>query len=158
MVVMNLFRLTDSEQLQSLRDIYVAHHAIEQEDYSENHLDSKRPNGRLGTSPHSVLDVFAGFVRQFIELFTQRRNRNALIAASVVNLSQQLCGSKCWNSQSNNILPLDGQIANRRMQSMSWLSTLVQAASSIPIVRDINPIRRHPFQPGRRCPDNGDGI
>lgn len=36
------------------------------------------------------------FLRQFRQLFQQRRLYNAIISSSVVNLAQQLCGSKSY--------------------------------------------------------------
>lgn len=38
--------------------------------------------------------VIRDFLRQYRQLFQQRRLYNALISASTVNLAQQLCGSK----------------------------------------------------------------
>lgn len=60
-----------------MKDMYLLHKTIEQE-IREIGLDRRE---------RSVLAKFG-------QLFTKRRLRNALISASVVNLAQQLCGSK----------------------------------------------------------------
>lgn len=60
-----------------MKDIYLLHKTIQQES-REIGLDGRGS---------SVLSKFG-------QLFTKRRLRNALISTSVVNLSQQLCGSK----------------------------------------------------------------
>ncbi len=60
-----------------MKDIYLLHKTIEQE--------SREIGPDLCES--NVLAKFG-------QLFTRRRLRNALISTSVVNLAQQLCGSK----------------------------------------------------------------
>lgn len=66
-----------------MKDMYLLHKTIQQE---------IREMG-LGLGESSVFTKFG-------QLFHRRRLRNALISTSVVNLAQQLCGSK---SQSINI-------------------------------------------------------
>ncbi|TLD10683.1 hypothetical protein PgNI_06495 [Pyricularia grisea] len=72
-------------ELQALRDLYLMHKSIEQEEY-------------LGP-PKTVKRIRRGFVGRVVEygmliqqLFAERRLRNALISSSTVNLCQQLCG------------------------------------------------------------------
>ncbi|KAF9872822.1 hypothetical protein CkaCkLH20_09685 [Colletotrichum karsti] len=71
-------------ELQALRDIYLVHKSIEQEELSNKHADP-----RLIPSFFSTM---RGFVRQYKQLFMQRRLRNALISSSTVALAQQFCG------------------------------------------------------------------
>jgi len=88
--------LTDPK-LQALRDCYLIHAATGQESYSENPdelpttiiYDSSSIKGKR---QQSIKSVFIGFLRQYRDLSTNDRLRRALIAAGVVNLSQQLCG------------------------------------------------------------------
>lgn len=44
------------------------------------------------TTNHEALS--SSVSRRFIQLFTRKRNRNALIASSIIMLAQQMCGSK----------------------------------------------------------------
>ncbi|KAL0780791.1 hypothetical protein CaCOL14_002126 [Colletotrichum acutatum] len=69
-------------ELQALRDIYLVHKSIEQEEV---------PGANLKYIPGFVSTV-VGFLRQWRQLFLERRLRNALISSSTVALAQQLCG------------------------------------------------------------------
>ncbi|KAI6294441.1 hypothetical protein MCOR03_005793 [Pyricularia oryzae] len=72
-------------ELQALRDLYLMHKSIEQEEY-------------LGL-PKTSKQMRRGFFGRVVEygmltqqLFAERRLRNALISSSTVNFCQQLCG------------------------------------------------------------------
>lgn len=104
---MNLVKLT-RWQLQALRDIYLVYKSLEQQAMGLGDMD-----------PHAFRSpgfmwVMRDFLRQYMQLFQQRRLYNALISTSTVNLAQQLCGSK-----SNKRFPLMRQ-ALTKFQSMFW--------------------------------------
>ncbi|KAK7981334.1 glycosyl hydrolase [Apiospora saccharicola] len=72
-----LKKIRESCELLALRDIYLLHKTLEEEhsiQQSNDNTTGKRSTGG------------------FLDLFTQTRLRNALISASTVALSQQLCG------------------------------------------------------------------
>ncbi|WYZ34106.1 hypothetical protein EsH8_I_000382 [Colletotrichum jinshuiense] len=71
-------------ELQALRDIYLVHKSIEQEELPSSDANPQPVPGFLST--------LAGFLRQWKQLFLERRLRNALISSSTVALAQQLCG------------------------------------------------------------------
>lgn len=68
--------------------MYVVFKSIEQENMDFDNLD---PQSMM--SP-GFLWVIRDFGRQFVQLFQRRRLYNAVIAASTVNLAQQLCGGE----------------------------------------------------------------
>ncbi|KAJ8126683.1 hypothetical protein O1611_g6954 [Lasiodiplodia mahajangana] len=68
-------------KLLAMKDMYLLHKTIEQEIQEIN----------LGLREASVFTKFG-------QLFTKRRLRNALVSTSVVNLSQQLCGSNNYSN------------------------------------------------------------
>ncbi|WQF78614.1 Putative major facilitator, sugar transporter, major facilitator superfamily [Colletotrichum destructivum] len=77
-------RLRNTE-LQALRDIYLVHKSLEQEEPASGDVaDSQPAQGFMATA--------AGFFRQWKQFFLWRRLRNALISSSTVALAQQLCG------------------------------------------------------------------
>lgn len=71
-------------ELQALRDIYLVHKSIEQEEVPGGVANLKYIPGFVST--------VVGFLRQWRQLFLERRLRNALISSSTVALAQQLCG------------------------------------------------------------------
>ncbi|OHF01214.1 hypothetical protein CORC01_03529 [Colletotrichum orchidophilum] len=71
-------------ELQALRDIYLVHKSIEQEEVPGGVANLKYIPGFIST--------VVGFLRQWRQLFLERRLRNALISSSTVALAQQLCG------------------------------------------------------------------
>ncbi|KAL6813857.1 MFS general substrate transporter [Trichoderma sp. SZMC 28015] len=73
-------------ELQALRDIYLVYKSLEQQAMGLGDMD-----------PHAFRSpgfmwVMRDFLRQYMQLFQQRRLYNALISTSTVNLAQQLCG------------------------------------------------------------------
>ena len=83
------------QKLQALRDCYLIHSATAQEKYSE--IDQEIPTSEVypkgkPNRQQDTISVLKGFLRQYRELSTDNRLRRALVAAGVVNLSQQLCG------------------------------------------------------------------
>ncbi|KAL6898860.1 MFS general substrate transporter [Trichoderma evansii] len=75
-------------ELQALRDMYLVYKSLENESMSLGNLDAN-----AFRSP-GFFWVIRDFLRQYMQLFQQRRLYNALISTSTVNLAQQLCGSK----------------------------------------------------------------
>ncbi|KAK8059091.1 sugar transporter [Apiospora saccharicola] len=78
-----LKKIRESCELLALRDIYLLHKTLEEEhsiQQSNDNTTGKRSTGG------------------FLDLFTQTRLRNALISASTVALSQQLCGRTLFTS------------------------------------------------------------
>ncbi|KAH8127443.1 hypothetical protein FP744_10004338 [Trichoderma asperellum] len=73
-------------ELQALRDMYLVYKSLENESMSLGNLDAN-----AFRSP-GFFWVIRDFLRQYMQLFQQRRLYNALISASTVNLAQQLCG------------------------------------------------------------------
>ncbi|EHK23342.1 uncharacterized protein TRIVIDRAFT_133172, partial [Trichoderma virens Gv29-8] len=73
-------------ELQALRDLYVVYKSLEQQSMGLGDLDA-----HAFRSPGFVW-VMRDFMRQYRQLFQQRRLYNALISTSTVNLAQQLCG------------------------------------------------------------------
>ena len=78
--------LTHRPQLQAMRDMYLVIKSTEAE-----HLDFCGYDARAVMSP-GIFWVLRDFIRQFAQLFQRRRLFNAVVAAGVVNLAQQLCG------------------------------------------------------------------
>ena len=76
-------------QLLAMKDMYVLHKTIEEEYQVLGWGPASEQGGRGG-----FIRASPGFGKRFLELFTTRRLRNALISSSTVNLAQQLCGSK----------------------------------------------------------------
>lgn len=86
-----------------MKDMYVLHKTIEEE-YNILGWDQSHPRGTQKT-PNTINPHFG---KKFVQLFSRRRLRNALISASTVNLAQQLCGSKsklCLKSTPNSQKP-----------------------------------------------------
>ncbi|KAJ0168578.1 putative polyol transporter 2 [Colletotrichum tanaceti] len=79
-----LRRLRNTE-LQALRDIYLVHKSLEQEEPDSGDIADPQP-------AQGFMATVAGFFRQWKQLFLRRRLRNALISSSTVALAQQLCG------------------------------------------------------------------
>ncbi|PKK45095.1 hypothetical protein CI102_9433 [Trichoderma harzianum] len=73
-------------ELQALRDIYLVYKSLEQQAMGLGDLDE-----HAFRSPGFIW-VMRDFLRQYMQLFQQRRLYNALISTSTVNLAQQLCG------------------------------------------------------------------
>ncbi|KAM0456804.1 hypothetical protein ACHAPV_007095 [Trichoderma viride] len=73
-------------ELQALRDMYLVYKSLENESMGLRNLDAN-----AFRSP-GFFWVIRDFLRQYRQLFQQRRLYNALISASTVNLAQQLCG------------------------------------------------------------------
>ncbi|EHK43777.1 hypothetical protein TRIATDRAFT_86874 [Trichoderma atroviride IMI 206040] len=73
-------------ELQALRDMYLVYKSLENESMGLGNLDAN-----AFRSP-GFFWVIRDFLRQYRQLFQQRRLYNALISASTVNLAQQLCG------------------------------------------------------------------
>ncbi|PON22028.1 hypothetical protein TGAM01_v209098 [Trichoderma gamsii] len=73
-------------ELQALRDMYLVYKSLENESMGLGSLDAN-----AFRSP-GFFWVIRDFLRQYRQLFQQRRLYNALISASTVNLAQQLCG------------------------------------------------------------------
>ena len=76
-------------QLLAMKDMYVLYKTIEEEYQALGWGHGSEQGARRGHKTASP-----GFSKRFLELFTTRRLRNALISSSTVNLAQQLCGSK----------------------------------------------------------------
>ncbi|TLD19082.1 hypothetical protein PspLS_10007 [Pyricularia sp. CBS 133598] len=72
-------------ELQALRDLYLMHKSIEQEEYLGPPKTAKRMR-------RGFLGRVVEYVMLIQQLFEERRLRNALISSSTVNLCQQLCG------------------------------------------------------------------
>ncbi|KAH8895597.1 hexose transporter [Thozetella sp. PMI_491] len=68
-------------ELIAMRDVYVLYKSALEEYEAESQ----------GNSSTNFISV-GGFIRQYFQLFTKVRLRNALISCSIVALSQQLCG------------------------------------------------------------------
>ncbi|KAL7923269.1 sugar transporter domain-containing protein [Trichoderma austrokoningii] len=81
----NMTKLRNTE-LQALRDMYLVYKSLENESMGLGNLDAN-----AFRSP-GFFWVIRDFLRQYRQLFQQRRLYNALISTSTVNLAQQLCG------------------------------------------------------------------
>ncbi|KAH8174787.1 sugar transporter domain-containing protein [Sarocladium implicatum] len=81
-----ILRTLRNTELQALRDMYTVHKSIEQE-----YMGMISGDGRSKLSP-GFWWTMRDFVRQFKQLFQQRRLYNAVMSTSTVALSQQLCG------------------------------------------------------------------
>ncbi|KAF6828555.1 hypothetical protein CPLU01_08424 [Colletotrichum plurivorum] len=79
-----VLRKLRNTELQALRDIYLVHKSIEQEETENRHVDPR--------FVPDFLPTVRGFLRQYKQLFLRQRLRNALISSSTVALAQQLCG------------------------------------------------------------------
>ncbi|KAK7998335.1 putative phosphoprotein phosphatase X-1 [Apiospora arundinis] len=76
-------------ELLALKDIYLLHKTIEEEHRWQQQQQQQQPE----REPHSKeTPASPSSTGGFFDLFTQTRLRNALISASTVALSQQLCG------------------------------------------------------------------
>ncbi|KAK8868964.1 sugar transporter-domain-containing protein [Apiospora arundinis] len=76
-------------ELLALKDIYLLHKTIEEEHRWQQQQQQQQPE----REPHSKeTPPSPSSTGGFFDLFTQTRLRNALISASTVALSQQLCG------------------------------------------------------------------
>ncbi|KAK7957326.1 glycosyl hydrolase [Apiospora aurea] len=78
-------------ELLALKDIYLLHKTIEEE-HSMQQLPEAQQDAK--EKPNATKRLSGGF----LDLFTQKRLRNALISASTVALSQQLCGRTLFTS------------------------------------------------------------
>ena len=83
-----IHRTLRNTELQALRDMYTVHKSIEQE-----YMGMVSGDGRSKLSP-GFWWTMRDFVRQFKQLFQQRRLYNAVMSTSTVALAQQLCGGK----------------------------------------------------------------
>lgn len=85
----NILKSLRKCELIALRDIYLLHKSIEQE-HSQNKRQSTAEFAKsMRTEKYQGLGEFC---KQYSQLFSVMRLRNALISCSIVALAQQLCG------------------------------------------------------------------
>ncbi|OLN96088.1 putative polyol transporter 2-like protein 2 [Colletotrichum chlorophyti] len=120
-------------ELQALRDIYLVHKSIEQEELLSSDIDPQLIPGFI----HTII----GFLRQWKQLFTQRRLRNALISSSTVSLAQQLCGINVMAFYSGTLFNRAG-VDKRSSMAFSLGYGAVNFVFGLPAIKTIDTLGR----------------
>ncbi|KAK2014399.1 hypothetical protein LZ32DRAFT_195727 [Colletotrichum eremochloae] len=120
-------------ELQALRDIYLVHKSLEQEELPSGDVSSQSVQGFVVT--------IAGFFRQWRQLFLRRRLRNALISSSTVALAQQLCGINALAFYSGTLFTRAG-VARRDSMIFSLGYGAVNFVFGLPAIRTIDTLGR----------------
>ncbi|GKT43400.1 putative polyol transporter 6 [Colletotrichum spaethianum] len=120
-------------ELQALRDIYLVHKSLEQEELLSGDANSQPAQGFIST--------VAGFLRQWRDLFSKRRLRNALISSSTVALAQQLCGINVLAFYSGTLFNRAG-VEKRTSMVFSLGYGAVNFVFGLPAIRTIDTLGR----------------
>ncbi|KAH0439434.1 glycosyl hydrolase [Colletotrichum camelliae] len=128
-----ILRKLRNTELQALRDIYLVHKSIEQEEMSSR-------TAKPGMIP-GFIATMTGFVRQYKQLFLERRLRNALISSSTVSLAQQLCGINVLAFYSGTLFSRAGQ-DDRAAMYFSLGYGAVNFVFGLPAIRTIDTLGR----------------
>ncbi|KAF6809423.1 hypothetical protein CSOJ01_06901 [Colletotrichum sojae] len=120
-------------ELQALRDIYLVHKSIEQEEMESRQVDPRVVPDFLST--------MSGFLRQYKQLFLRRRLRNALTSSSTVALAQQLCGINALAFYSGFLFKSSGQTSKSSMY-FSLGYGAVNFLFGLPAIRTIDTLGR----------------
>ncbi|KAF0320810.1 glycosyl hydrolase [Colletotrichum asianum] len=128
-----ILRKLRNTELQALRDIYLVHKSIEQEEISSKTAEPDMIPGFIKT--------MAGFLRQYRQLFLERRLRNALISSSTVSLAQQLCGINVLAFYSGTLFSRAGQ-DDRAAMYFSLGYGAVNFVFGLPAIRTIDTLGR----------------
>ncbi|KXH67587.1 hypothetical protein CSAL01_03626 [Colletotrichum salicis] len=120
-------------ELQALRDIYLVHKSIEQEEVPGGVANLKYIPGFVST--------VVGFLRQWRQLFLERRLRNALISSSTVALAQQLCGINVLAFYSGTLFSRAGAV-KRDAMFFSLGYGAVNFIFGLPAIRTIDTLGR----------------
>ncbi|KZL78704.1 sugar transporter [Colletotrichum tofieldiae] len=128
-----ILRKLRNTELQALRDIYLVHKSLEQEELPSSDTDSHPAQGFIST--------IAGFFRQWGQLFHQRRLRNALISSSTVALAQQLCGINVLAFHSGTLFSRAG-VEKRTSMVFSLGYGAVNFVFGLPAIRTIDTLGR----------------
>ncbi|GJC77536.1 putative polyol transporter 1 [Colletotrichum liriopes] len=128
-----ILRKLRNTELQALRDIYLVHKSLEQEELPNSDTDSQPAQGFIST--------IAGFFRQWGQLFHQRRLRNALISSSTVALAQQLCGINVLAFYSGTLFNRAG-VEKRTSMVFSLGYGAVNFVFGLPAIRTIDTLGR----------------
>ncbi|KAK2049639.1 hypothetical protein LZ31DRAFT_562455 [Colletotrichum somersetense] len=127
-----LVKLRNTE-LQALRDIYLVHKSLEQEELPSGDASSQSAQGFVVT--------ITGFFRQWRQLFLRRRLRNALISSSTLALAQQLCGINVLAFYSGTLFSRAG-VAKRESMIFSLGYGAVNFVFGLPAIRTIDTLGR----------------
>ncbi|KAK1986497.1 hypothetical protein LZ30DRAFT_280621 [Colletotrichum cereale] len=128
-----ILRRLRNTKLQALRDIYLVHKSLEQEELPSGDANSQLAQGFFVT--------VAGFFRQWRQLFLRRRLRNALISSSTVALAQQLCGINVLAFYSGTLFSRAG-VAKRDSMIFSLGYGAVNFVFGLPAIRTIDTLGR----------------
>ncbi|KAK2064412.1 hypothetical protein LY76DRAFT_532982 [Colletotrichum caudatum] len=127
-----LVKLRNTE-LQALRDIYLVHKSLEEEELPSGDASSQSVQGFVVT--------ITGFFRQWRQLFLRRRLRNALISSSTLALAQQLCGINVLAFYSGTLFSRAG-VAKRESMIFSLGYGAVNFVFGLPAIRTIDTLGR----------------
>ncbi|KZL80399.1 glycosyl hydrolase [Colletotrichum incanum] len=128
-----ILRKLRNTELQALRDIYLVHKSLEQEELPSSDTNSQPVQGFIST--------VAGFFRQWRQLFLRRRLRNALISSSTVALAQQLCGINVLAFYSGTLFNRAG-VEKRTSMIFSLGYGAVNFVFGLPAIRTIDTLGR----------------
>nr|CBS32697.1 hexose transporter [Colletotrichum graminicola] len=128
-----ILRKLRNTELQALRDIYLVHKSLEQEELPSVDASSQSAQGFAVT--------IAGFFRQWRQLFLRRRLRNALISSSTLALAQQLCGINVLAFYSGTLFSRAG-VDKRDSMIFSLGYGAVNFVFGLPAIRTIDTLGR----------------
>jgi len=128
-----ILRKLRNTELQALRDIYLVHKSLEQEELPSGDVRSQSAQGFVVT--------ITGFFRQWKQLFLRRRLRNALISSSTLALAQQLCGINVLAFYSGTLFSRAG-VEKRDSMIFSLGYGAVNFVFGLPAIRTIDTLGR----------------
>ncbi|KAK2003988.1 hypothetical protein LX36DRAFT_666044 [Colletotrichum falcatum] len=129
----DILRKLRNTELQALRDIYLVHKSLEQEELPSGDASSQSAQGFAVT--------IGGFFRQWKQLFLGPRLRNALISSSTLALAQQLCGINVLAFYSGTLFSRTG-VLRRESMIFSLGYGAVNFVFGLPAIRTIDTLGR----------------